>query len=99
MNQATEKQINYIEILKEQTVSHIGQEWSVNFFASQYFAALENDIGQDAFDELDDIWAHWPKYHNAAITRVNQIDAGAMTKKEASKMIDLLKSGPGNFIE
>ncbi len=97
MTQATEKQINYIEILKEQAVSHISQEWSVNFFASQYFAALEKDIGQGAYDDLEDIWAHWPKYRDAAIARIEAVSTDGMNKKDASKMIDKLK-GPGNFV-
>lgn len=95
--QATEKQINYIEILKEQAIGHIGQEWSAQFFTAPFFTALKADIGQDAFDDLDDIWAHWPKYRDAAIARIEGITTDELTKKSASKMIDRLK-GPGNFV-
>ena len=97
MTQATEKQINYIEILKEQAVSHIQQEWSVNFFANEYFAALKSDIGQDAYDELDNIWAQWPKYRDAAVVRIEAVSTSGMSKKDASRMIDKLK-GAGNFV-
>jgi len=46
---------------------------------------------------LDDIWAQWPKYRDAAVIRIDAVSTSGMSKKDASRMIDKLK-GVGNFV-